>query len=139
MKGQNMNAMQMRNASNMMGIQSAMQKIGKGKRKHTIKIAKHNKKFLGKFIIEIQKQMGAENNPQMKGVSNFLAYLKTECDRKTTTEIKMSFEELEFLKKLIIDSLRGMKEMTFKWYQIFNKVMVKTMIKSNEELLKELK
>jgi hypothetical protein len=29
--------------------------------------------------------------------------------------------------------------MTFKWYQIVNKLMMKTMIKSNRELLEELK
>ena len=142
MKGRNMNGMngiQMKNMSGMMGIQNAMLRIGKGKRKYTVKISKHNKKFLGKFVEEIQKQMGAETNPQMKGVSDFLAYLKAECAKKNVTEIKMSFEELEFLKKMIIDSIKGMEGMTYKWYQIINKIMIKTMIKSNRELLKEIK
>jgi hypothetical protein len=139
MKGQNMNGMQMRNMSGMMGIQNAMQRIGKGKRKYTVKISKHNKKFLGKFVEEIQKQMGSENNPQMKGVLDFLTYLKAECTKKTVTEIKMSFDELEFLKKMVVDSVKGMEGMTYKWYQIVNKLMVKTMIKSNRSLLEELK
>jgi len=139
MKAQNMNDMQMKNMSGMMGIQNAMQRIGKGKRKYTVKISKHNKKFLGKFVDEIQKQMGSENNPQMKGVLNFLTYLKAECNKKTITEIKMSFDELEFLKKMIIDSVKGMEGMTYKWYQIINKLMVKTMIRSNRSLLEELK
>ncbi|MCS5422795.1 MULTISPECIES: hypothetical protein [Psychrilyobacter] len=139
MKGQNMNGMQMRNMSGMMGIQNAMQRIGKGKRKYTVKISKHNKKFLGKFVEEIQKQMGSENNPQMKGVLDFLTYLKAECAKKTVTEIKMSFDELEFLKKMVVDSVKGMEGMTYKWYQIINKLMVKTMIKSNRSLLEELK
>jgi hypothetical protein len=139
MKGQNMNGMQMKNMSGMMGIQNAMQRIGKGKRKYTVKISKHNKKFLGKFVEEIQKQMGSENNPQMKGVLDFLTYLKAECSKKTVTEIKMSFDELEFLKKMVVDSVKGMEGMTYKWYQIINKLMVKTMIKSNRSLLEELK
>ncbi len=139
MKGQNMNGMQMRNMSGMMGIQNAMQRIGKGKRKYTVKISKHNKKFLGKFVEEIQKQMGSENNPQMKGVQDFLSYLKAECGKKSITEIKMSFDELEFLKKMVMDSVKGMEGMTYKWYQIINKLMVKTMIKSNRSLLEELK
>ncbi|WP_028856754.1 hypothetical protein [Psychrilyobacter atlanticus] len=139
MKGQNMNGMQMRNMSGMMGIQNAMQRIGKGKRKYTVKISKHNKKFLGKFVEEIQKQMGSENNPQMKGVLDFLTYLKAECNKKAITEIKMSFDELEFLKKMVVDSVKGMEGMTYKWYQIINKLMVKTMIKSNRSLLEELK
>jgi hypothetical protein len=139
MNAQNMNGMQMRNMSGMMGIQNAMQRIGKGKRKYTVKISKHNKKFLGKFVEEIQKQMGSENNPQMKGVLDFLTYLKAECTKKTVTEIKMSFDELEFLKKMVVDSVKGMEGMTYKWYQIVNKLMVKTMIKSNRSLLEELK
>ena len=139
MKGQNMNGMQMRNMTGMMGIQNAMQRIGKGKRKYTVKISKHNRKFLGKFVEEIQKQMGSENNPQMKGVMDFLSYLKAECNKKKVTEIKMSFDELEFLKKMVVDSVKGMEGMTYKWYQIINKLMVKTMIKSNRSLLEELK
>ncbi|OQY41571.1 MAG: hypothetical protein B6227_04700 [Fusobacteriia bacterium 4572_74] len=139
MKAQDMNGIQMRNMSGMMGIQNAMQRIGKGKRKYTIKISKHNKKFLGKFVEEIQKQMGSEKNPQMKGVLDFLTYLKAECNKKTVTEIKMSFDELEFLKKMVIDSVKGMEGMTYKWYQIINKLMIKTMIKSNRDLLEELK
>ena len=139
MKGQNMNGMQMRNMSGMMGIQNAMQRIGKGKRKYAVKISKHNKKFLGKFVEEIQKQMGSEDNPQMKGVLDFLTYLKAECNKKNVTEIKMSFDELEFLKKMVVDSVKGMEGMTYKWYQIINKLMVKTMIKSNRSLLEELK
>ena len=142
MRGQNtngMNGIQMKNMSGMMGIQNAMQRIGKGKRKYTLNISKHNKKFLGKFVEEIQKQMGSDNNPQMKGVSDFLSHLKAECGKKSTTQIKMSFDELEFLKKMVIDSVKGMEAMTYKWYQVINKIMIKTMIKSNRELLKELK
>jgi hypothetical protein len=134
-----MNGIQMKQMSGMMGIQNAMQRIGKGKRKYSVKISKHNKKFLGKFVEEIQKQVGAENNPQMKGIADFLNYLKAECNKKEVTEIKMSFDELEFLKKMVIDSIKGMEGMTFKWYQIVNKLMMKTMIKSNRELLEELK
>jgi len=140
MRGQqNMNGMQMKNMAGMMGVQNAMLRIGKGKRKHTINLAKHNRKFLGKFVEEIQKQMAGDNNPQMKGVNDFLTYLKVECGKKTTTSIKVSFDELEFLKKMVVDSVKGMEGMTFKWYQVINKVMMKTMIKSNQELLKELK
>jgi hypothetical protein len=40
---------------------------------------------------------------------------------------------------MIIDSIKGMEGMTYKWYQVINKVMMKTMIKSNRSLLEELK
>ncbi len=139
MKGQNMSSMQMRSMSGMMGIQNAMQRIGKGKRKHSVKLAKHNKKFLGRFVGEIQKQVGSETNPQMKGVSDFLNYLKAECGKKGTSEIKMSFDELEFLKRMLIDSTKGMEATTFKWYRFIRKLMLKAMIKSNKNLLEELK
>lgn len=141
MRGQkgNMSSMQMNSMSGMMGIQNAMQRIGKGKRKNTVKIAKHTKKFLGRFVEEMEKQMGGDSSPQMKGVKDFLAYLKAECKNTKSKEIKMSFDELEFLKRMVADSIKGMEDLKFKWYQVIKKLMVKTMLKSNKELLKDLK
>jgi len=57
--------------------------------------------------------MGSENNPQIKGVLDFLTYLKAECSKKEVMEIKMSFDELEFLKKMVVDSIKGMEGATY--------------------------
>lgn len=145
MKGQrinpnNLNPMQMNNMSSMMGMMNTMQKIGKGKRKYTIKLEKANKKFLSKFIDEIKKQFaGQETAPQQKGIIDFLDYLKTQCDMKDRTEVRVSFEELEFLKRMIADSIRGMEAMKFKWYQLIKKSMMKVMLTQYKQLFEELK
>jgi len=54
-------------------------------------------------------------------------------------ELKLSFEEYEFLKRMIVDSIRGMEGMTFKWYQFVKKGMLKVMIKQYRELLTKFK
>ena len=133
-----MNEMQKMNTQGMMGAMSSIQKIGKGKRKYDVKIDKNNKKFLSKLIVEMKKQMaGYGANPQTKGVIDFLNYLETESKNKNKS-IKMSFEELEFLKKTVAESVKGMEIMEFKWYQLFRKVMVKIMLKQYRYLLEDL-
>ncbi|GLI56535.1 hypothetical protein PM10SUCC1_20490 [Propionigenium maris DSM 9537] len=145
MKGQrinpnNLNPMQMNNMSSMMGMMNTMQRIGKSKRKYTIKLEKANKKFLAKFIDEIKKQFaGQETAPQQQGVIDFLDYLKTQCEIKDRTEVKVSFEELEFLKRMIGDSIRGMEGMQFKWYQLIKKAMMKVMLNQYKQLFEEIK
>ena len=42
--------MEMNNMSSMMGMMNSIQKIGKGKRKYTIKLDKTDKKLLVRFI-----------------------------------------------------------------------------------------
>ena len=54
-------------------------------------------------------------------------------------ELKVSFEEYEFLKKMVIDSVKGMEAMEFKWYQLIKKGMIKMMVKQYRELLTKLK
>ncbi len=145
MKGQrinpnNLNPMQMNNMSSMMGMMNTMQRIGKSKRKYAIKLEKANKKFLAKFIDEIKKQFaGQETAPQQQGVIDFLDYLKAQCEIKDRTEVKVSFEELEFLKRMIGDSIRGMEGMQFKWYQIIKKMMMKAMLTQYKQLFEEIK
>ncbi len=145
MKGQrinpnNLNPMQMNNMSSMMGMMNTMQRIGKSKRKYAIKLEKANKKFLAKFIDEIKKQFaGQETAPQQQGVIDFLDYLKAQCEIKDRTEVKVSFEELEFLKRMIGDSIRGMEGMQFKWYQIIKKMMMKVMLTQYKQLFEEIK
>lgn len=141
MKGQrvnpnNMNPMEMKNMSSMMGMMNTMQKIGKGKRKYTVTLDKANKKFMSKFIEEVKKQFaGQETAPQQQGIVDFLNYLQTQCDMKDRTEIRVSYEELDFLKKMLSDSIKGMETMEFKWYQLIRKGMMKAMLVQYKQLL----
>ena len=135
-----MNPMQMNNMSSMMGMMNSIQKIGKGKRKYSIMLDKNNKKFLAKFIDEVKKQFASSPlGTQGQGVSDFFDYVKKMCKDKNQMELKGSFEEYEFLKKMVIDSVKGMEAMEFKWYQLIKKGMIKMMVKQYRELLTKLK
>ncbi|TDT68005.1 hypothetical protein EV215_1725 [Hypnocyclicus thermotrophus] len=129
----------MMNSYSQMSMLGNIQKIGKGKRKYKVNIDKNSKKYLARLIVEMKKQMGIyATNPQTKGVIDYLNYLQTECNKKNNDPVMMSFEELEFLKKTIRDSVKAMEDMKFKWYQFFRKITVKLMLTQNKYLLEEL-
>lgn len=135
----NLNPMQMNNMSSMMGMMNVLQKIGKGKRKYTIKLEKANKKFLAKFVDEIKKQFAGQEGTQQQGVLDFFDYLKAQCEMKSRTEVRVSYEELDFLKKMVGDSIRGMEGMEFKWYQLIKKMMMKVMLTQYKQLFIAIK
>lgn len=138
MNPNNMNPMQMNNASSMMGAMNMMQKLGKGKRKYGIALDKNDKKFLGKFLEEAKKQFPEGGEQGAKPIVEFFDYINLICQDTNKPELRLSFEELEFLKKMLSDSVRGMEGMSFKWYQLIRKGMVKLMLKQYRELLKKI-
>ena len=101
-------------------------------------IGKNEKKFLAKFLEEAKKQFPSGNDAGIKPLVNFFDYLIEMCKNKAVTEIKVSFEELEFLKKILSDSVKGMEGMSFKWYQFIRKSMVKMMLTQYKLLLKTI-
>ena len=146
MKGQRVNPdkinpMEMNAMSSMMGMMGILQKIGKGKRKYSIKLDKNHKKFLVRFMTDIKKEFEKTyaNVPQMKGVLVFLDYIRTSCQIKELKELNVSYEEFDFLKRMIMDSLRGMESMELKWYQFIKKGTLKMMKVQYRELLGQLK
>lgn len=133
-----MNPMEMNNMSSMMGMMNSIQKIGKSKRKYSVKLEKGDKKLLVKFINEAKKQFSeTTSGDQYVGVYNFLNYVADVAANKDTTELKVSFEEYEFLKRMLIDSVRAMEKMQFFWYQFIRKGMVKVLCKQYRELLQK--
>lgn len=135
-----MNHMQMNNMSSMMGMMNNIQKIGKGKRKIGVSLDKGNKKFLSKFIDEVKKQfvssaMATQNLP----LGAFFDYVKAYCENKEQAELKLSFEEYEFLKRMLVDSVKGMETMQLKWYQFIKKGMIKALSKQYKDLLTKFK
>lgn len=133
----NLNHMQMNAMSSMMGMMNSIQKIGKGKRKYTINLDKGTKKFLPKLVEELEKQF--VGNQGMQNVKQFLDYVKKAATDKATTKLRLSYEEQEFLTKILSDGVKGMESVKFKWYQIFKKSMTKVLINQYKELIKELK
>lgn len=133
----NMNPMQMNAMSSMMGMMNSIQKIGKGKRKYSVSLDKGTKKFLSKFIEEIKKQFAVNNG--MQNVGQFLDYVKSVADSKDKMDLKLSYEEQEFLTKMVSDAVKGMESVQFKWYQLVKKSMTKVMAKQYRQLLVQLK
>ena len=145
MKGQRvnpekLNPMEMNSMSSMMGMMSLLQKIGKGKRKYSVKLEKNHKKFLVRFMSDIKKQFAETYaDAQMKGVLTFFDYVKSTCENKATTELKLSYEEFDFLKRLLTDSLKGMDAMPLKWYNFIKKVTIKMMKVQYKDVLNQMK
>lgn len=140
MNATNMSHMELNNMSNMMGMMNQIQKIGKGKRKIVVKLSKDNKKFLIRFVDEVKKQFTSEDPAmQAKNLNQFFNYLKDVASNKKSTEIKFTFEEYEFMKKMLVDSLRGMNNMHLAWYQIIKKLMIKMLKKQYKSLLAQFK
>lgn len=137
-----MNPMQMNNMSGMMGMMNTIQRLGKGKRKIIVSLDKNARKFLGKFIDEVKKQFSSSANAtQTPNLNEFFDYIKNITDDKSkgNVELKLSFEEYEFLKRMLIDSVKGMENIQFKWYQFIKKSMVKVMAKQYREILAKFK
>ena len=130
----------MMNAQAYAGIMSKIEKLGKGKRKTKLVFDKTTKKYLGKMIKEFSKQLqGYQNNPQTKNIIDFYSYIETETAKPANHPIMVSFEELEFLKGTMAETIKGMEKVQYKWYDIFKKVLTKTMIKQNKVILEILK
>ena len=124
-----LNPMEMNNMSSMLGMMNSIQKIGKGKRKYSVKLEKNDKKLLVRFINEAKKQYA--------GVYEFLTYITDVASNKTSTELKVSYEEHDFIKRMLQDSVKGMEKMQFFWYQFIRKFTVKMLNRQYRDLLKK--
>lgn len=130
----------MMNAQAYTGIMSKIDKLGKGKRKNKLVFDKTTKKYFGRMISEFSKQLqGYEGNPQTKNMIEFYTYIEAETKKSANHPIMLSFEELEFLKGTVAETIKGLEKAEYKWYDIFRKLLTKTMIKQNRVILEELK
>jgi hypothetical protein len=73
----------------------------------------------------------------MKSVVDFFNYLEI-CAKSKDNEIKLSYEELDFLKKTIVQSAQQMGEAKFKWYQFWKKWIYKVMVKQYKMLVDDI-
>ena len=80
------------------------------KRKYKINFDKTTKKYFGKMLKEFSKQLLTyQSNPQTKSILEFYAYLEAETSKPANQPIMVSFEELEFLKSTMSETIRGME------------------------------
>ena len=132
--------MAMNNLNRMNSVAQRIQRIGKGNRKYTLKFDKNDKKFLEKFITELEKQYlssfdgTSPSKDKMAPLKEFFTYVKDFAKIKGDGELKVSFDELEFLKQIIKETLKSIEKMEFKWYQLIKKLTVNLMKKQYSQL-----
>ena len=122
-----------------------VQKIGKGKRKIKVTLGKSTRSYLTKLIEEMKKQMKVYEK-QLPNIFQFFGYLEKEIKitkenkKEKTKDASLSFEELDFLKLQIRETIKGIDNMKtkLKWYNFLKKGLYKTLRKQNEMTLEEL-
>ena len=122
-----------------------VQKIGKGKRKIKVTLGKNTRSYLTKLIEEMKKQMKVYEK-QLPNIFQFFGYLEKEIKitkenkKEKTKDVSLSFEELDFLKLQIRETIKGIDNMKtkLKWYNFLKKGLYKTLRKQNEMTLEEL-
>ncbi|RRD37946.1 viral A-type inclusion protein [Leptotrichia sp. OH3620_COT-345] len=139
------NDMTLVNAKAQAKMSQLVQKIGKGKRKTKVTLSKSTRSYLTKLIEEMKKQMKIYEK-QLPNLFQFFNYLDKEAKitkenkKEKTKDIALSFEELDFLKLQLRETIKGIDSMKskLKWYNFLKKGLYKTLKKQNEVTLEEL-
>ena len=93
----------------------------------------------------MKKQMKVYEK-QLPNIFQFFGYLEKEIKitkenkKEKTKDVSLSFEELDFLKLQIRETIKGIDNMKtkLKWYNFLKKGLYKTLRKQNEVTLEEL-
>ena len=139
------NDMTIVNVNSQAKMNQIIQKIGKGKRKIKVTLGKSTRSYLTKLIEEMKKQMKVYEK-QLPNIFQFFGYLEKEIKitkenkKEKTKDVSLSFEELDFLKLQIRETIKGIDNMKtkLKWYNFLKKGLYKTLRKQNEMTLEEL-
>ena len=139
------NDMTLVNAKSQAKMTQLIQKIGKGKRRVKVTLSKSTRSYLIKMLEEMKKQM-AVYEKQLPNLFQFFNYLEKEArivkqnKKQKTKDIVLSYEELDFLKIQIKETIKGIDNLksSLKWYNLVKKGLYKTLKKQNELVLEEL-
>ena len=139
------NDMTLVNAKSQAKMTQLIQKIGKGKRRVKVTLSKSTRSYLTKMLEEMKKQM-AVYEKQLPNLFQFFNYLEKEVrivkqnKKQKTKDIVLSYEELDFLKIQIKETIKGIDNLksSLKWYNLVKKGLYKTLKKQNEITLEEL-
>lgn len=139
------NDMTLVNAKSQAKMTQLMQKIGKGKRRVKVTLSKSTRSYLTKMLEEMKKQMSIYEK-QLPNLFQFFNYLEKEVrivkqnKKQKTKDIILSYEELDFLKIQIKETIKGIDNLksSLKWYNLIKKGLYKTLRKQNELILEEL-
>lgn len=139
------NDMALVNAKAQAKMSQLVQKIGKGKRRVRVTLSKSTRSYLVKMLEEMKKQMSAYEK-QLPNLFQFFNYLEKEIQitkenkKEKTKDVQLSYEELDFLKIQIKETIKGITNLSgsLKWYNFIKKGLYKTLRKQNEMVLEEL-
>ena len=139
------NDMALVNAKAQAKMSQLVQKIGKGKRRVRVTLSKSTRIYLIKMLEEMKKQMSAYEK-QLPNLFQFFNYLEKEIQitkenkKEKTKDVQLSYEELDFLKIQIKETIKGITNLSgsLKWYNFIKKGLYKTLRKQNEMVLEEL-
>ncbi len=139
------NDMALVNAKAQAKMSQLVQKIGKGKRRVRVTLSKSTRSYLIKMLEEMKKQMSAYEK-QLPNLFQFFNYLEKEIQitkenkKEKTKDVQLSYEELDFLKIQIKETIKGITNLSgsLKWYNFIKKGLYKTLRKQNEMVLEEL-
>lgn len=139
------NDMTLVNAKAQAKMSQLVQKIGKGKRRVRVTLSKSTRSYLVKMLEEMKKQMSAYEK-QLPNLFQFFNYLEKEIQitkenkKEKTKNVQLSYEELDFLKIQIKETIKGITNLSssLKWYNFIKKGLYKTLKKQNEIVLEEL-
>lgn len=128
----NLNHMELDSMKSVIEIQSLMGKLDKGNRKYEIKLYSTDKKMILSFLKELVKSF--DRAP--KNLINFIYYLETASKRK---KIYLSYDEIKFIKSLLLMNLAEIRNMRIPWYRFFKRIFISGAKHRSEEIVKRLK
>lgn len=131
-----MNHMEIESTKSLMEIGMLIQKLSKGRRKYSVNLNNASKKLLYKTLSEMQTMISQEGAvPQ--NFRDFVSYLNDNI--KVKSDIFFSFDEINFLKKVISLTLHQQEITKYKWYQFPLRMMANILYKQYKQILLDLK
>ncbi|HCB63792.1 MAG TPA: hypothetical protein DEP20_00265 [Fusobacteria bacterium] len=125
----------MQNMKEMMDMSSLIQKLDKGKRKYRVSLSFSSRKLLYKTLSEMRKAISSEG-VLPRNFNNFVDYINSSRGSKN---ILLSFDEINFLNKLVSLTIKQQEFVKYPWYMFLSKLFRRLAIVQYKEILSHLK
>lgn len=131
-----MNHIEMQNMKDMMEMNNLFQKVGKGKRKYNIKLSYSARALLDKTLTEMRKAISYEGSVP-RNFDEFVSYIS--ISTKSKEGFSLTFDEINFLKKMINLTIRQQENMKLPWYKVLTRLFASLASIQYKEILANLK
>ena len=130
-----MNQMEFENSKKMMELTNLIHKVNSGNRKYSVNLNYVSRHLLAKTLSEMRKMISLEGSIP-KNFNLFVEYINNSVKNK---EIKLSFDEMEFLKKFLSLTILQQESVELSWYAFFSRFMNYASKLQYQEIVKKLK